>query len=82
MRIIILRSLNNSYYIISEENAHKIPKEILNELPNVKNEAFNGNTEILFSSGRHPEIEQIKNKITKSELLNNLEEKGFLKVVL
>jgi len=82
MRIIIFRGFNNSYYIISEENAPKIPKEILNELLEKKHEVFNGNTEFLFSGGRHPEVEQIKNQITKPNLLNNLEEKGFLKVVL
>ncbi|MDC4612103.1 hypothetical protein OHV63_08700 [Acinetobacter baumannii] len=81
MRILIYRGLNNSYYIVSEENAHKIPKEILNEIPKEKDK-FNGDTEVLFSRGSHPEVEQIKNKITKSELLNNLEEKGFLKVIL
>ncbi|MDC5330346.1 hypothetical protein OHW61_11280 [Acinetobacter baumannii] len=81
MRILIYSGLNNSYYIVSEENAHKIPKEILNEIPKEKDK-FNGDTDLLYSIGVNPRVNEIIKKISKNELLNNLREKGFLKVIL
>ncbi|MEQ1107202.1 hypothetical protein [Acinetobacter seifertii] len=82
MRIIIYKGLNNGYYVISRENAQKIPKETLNEIPENSKELFNGDTDLLYSIGVPVDVNQIKMKISKTELLHNLRENGFLKVVL
>ncbi|MDC5298304.1 hypothetical protein OHW83_10630 [Acinetobacter baumannii] len=82
MQIIIFSGLENTYYILSKENFEKIPSEILKEIPDKRERLFNDDIEVLYSQGFHPKVKLIKNQITKPKLQNNLEEKGFLKVVL
>ncbi|MBO9528898.1 MAG: hypothetical protein J7514_03620 [Acinetobacter oleivorans] len=82
MQILILSGSNNSYFILSKEKIQEIPTEILDEIPNNNEKLFNGDIELLYSQGVHPKVDQIKKETSKTELLTNLIDKGFLKVVL